>query len=137
MRVSSLALFFRSNTMRSMATERFMIEFASLTDFCKVDDDDDVVYFENHFNFVTSCICVFVALPNQSWLWLISVFNTVQVIMTTIKYIPQVSVFFDVLFMFQHYVLYPSNKNVDFSNVDLESTAPLVKSSNPSEAETA
>ncbi|KAJ4962044.1 hypothetical protein NE237_021954 [Protea cynaroides] len=141
---------------------------------------------------LSAAVCVFVALPNQSWLWLISVFSTIQVTMTTIKYIPQaimnfgrkstegwsignilldllggvmnyaqmtmqsidqgswvnfygnigktllslVSVFFDLLFMFQHYVLYPSNKNIDSSNVDLESAAPLVKSSNPSQAET-
>ncbi|XP_043709980.1 cystinosin homolog [Telopea speciosissima] len=41
---------------------------------------------------VSAAVSVFVAVPNHSWLWLISVFNTIQVIMTTIKYIPQVRV---------------------------------------------
>ncbi|XP_042496536.1 cystinosin homolog [Macadamia integrifolia] len=142
---------------------------------------------------ISAAVCVFVALPNQSWLWLISVFNTIQVIMTTIKYIPQaimnfgrkstegwsignilldllgglmnyaqmamqsidqgswvnfygnigktllslVSVFFDLLFMFQHYVLYPSKNDIASPKVDLENTAPLLKSSDPSPAENA
>eukprot|EP00271_Cylindrocystis_brebissonii_P006825 TRINITY_DN19655_c0_g1_i1.p1 TRINITY_DN19655_c0_g1~~TRINITY_DN19655_c0_g1_i1.p1 ORF type:complete len:285 (-),score=29.50 TRINITY_DN19655_c0_g1_i1:328-1182(-) len=30
-----------------------------------------------------------IAIPSGSWLWLVSSFNTIQVIMTTIKYIPQ------------------------------------------------
>ncbi|PKA54485.1 Cystinosin like [Apostasia shenzhenica] len=34
-------------------------------------------------------VCLIVAWPKHSWLWLISVFNTLQVIMTAIKYIPQ------------------------------------------------
>lgn len=38
---------------------------------------------------ITVAVCFFIALPSQSWLWLISIFNTMQVIMTTIKYIPQ------------------------------------------------
>lgn len=115
---------------------------------------------------IAAAICVFIALPSQSWLWLISVFNTIQVVMTVIKYIPQavmnfcrkstdgfsignilldflggvtnygqmavqsidqgswvnfygnigktllslVSIFFDLLFMVQHYVLYPGKK---------------------------
>ncbi|XP_020246555.1 cystinosin homolog [Asparagus officinalis] len=37
----------------------------------------------------TALVCIITSWPNQSWLWLISVFNTIQVIMTTIKYIPQ------------------------------------------------
>ncbi|XP_042503916.1 cystinosin homolog [Macadamia integrifolia] len=142
---------------------------------------------------LSAVVCVFVAWPKHSWLWLISVFNTIQVIMTTIKYIPQaimnctrkstegwsignilldllggvmnyaqmamqsidqgswvnfygnigktllslVSIFFDLLFMFQHYILYPSNKIIASSKVDLESTAPLLNSSNPSQAEDA
>ncbi|KAI4339516.1 hypothetical protein MLD38_024455 [Melastoma candidum] len=113
-----------------------------------------------------AAVCFFVALPHNSWLWLISVFNTIQVIMTLIKYIPQavmnfarkstdgfsignilldfvggmanyaqmavqsvdqgswvnfygnigktllsfISIFFDLLFMLQHYILYPSKK---------------------------
>ncbi|KAK8923840.1 hypothetical protein KSP39_PZI019287 [Platanthera zijinensis] len=35
-------------------------------------------------------VCLIVAWPKHSWLWLISVFNSIQVIMTAIKYIPQV-----------------------------------------------
>ncbi|OVA17590.1 Lysosomal cystine transporter [Macleaya cordata] len=38
---------------------------------------------------VSAAVCVVIAWPTQSWLWLISVFNTIQVIMTVIKYIPQ------------------------------------------------
>eukprot|EP00262_Sarcandra_glabra_P014522 TRINITY_DN426_c0_g1_i1.p1 TRINITY_DN426_c0_g1~~TRINITY_DN426_c0_g1_i1.p1 ORF type:complete len:276 (-),score=32.57 TRINITY_DN426_c0_g1_i1:34-861(-) len=38
---------------------------------------------------VCAAVCVIIAWPNQSWLWLISVFNTIQVVMTAIKYIPQ------------------------------------------------
>ncbi|PKU71947.1 cystinosin homolog [Dendrobium catenatum] len=34
-------------------------------------------------------VCLIVAWPKLSWLWLISVFNTIQVVMTAIKYIPQ------------------------------------------------
>eukprot|EP00250_Pteridium_aquilinum_P002173 c12372_g1_i1 orf=171-1004(+) len=34
-------------------------------------------------------ICVAVAWPQGKWLWLVSVFNIIQVIMTLIKYIPQ------------------------------------------------
>ncbi|KAK3001845.1 hypothetical protein RJ639_020250, partial [Escallonia herrerae] len=34
-------------------------------------------------------VCVFIALPTHSWLWLLSCFNTVQVVMTVVKYIPQ------------------------------------------------
>ncbi|KAF9604150.1 hypothetical protein IFM89_002825 [Coptis chinensis] len=114
---------------------------------------------------LSAIVCVFVAIPKHSWLWIITVFSTIQVIMTVIKYIPQVvmnfrrkstqgwsignilldllggmtnygqmamqsidqgswvnfygnigktllslaSIFFDLLFIFQHYVLYPSN----------------------------
>lgn len=115
---------------------------------------------------LSAAVCVFVAIHRHSWLWLISVFNTIQVIMTTIKYVPQaimnfrlkstdgfsienilldllgglsnygqmatqsidqhswvnfygnigktllslVSIFFDILFIIQHYVLYPVKK---------------------------
>ena len=38
---------------------------------------------------LTVAVCVFVALPSHSWLWLVSCFNTLQVVMTVIKYIPQ------------------------------------------------
>ncbi|XP_050230948.1 cystinosin homolog [Mercurialis annua] len=116
---------------------------------------------------LSAAACFFVALHRHSWLWLISVFNTIQVCMTVIKYIPQaimnfmrkstdgfsignilldfvggltnyaqmatqsidqhswvnfygnigktllslVSIFFDILFMIQHYILYPANKS--------------------------
>lgn len=113
-----------------------------------------------------AAICIFVAIPRHSWLWLVSCFNTIQVVMTIIKYIPQavlnfrqkstvgfsignilldffggvtnycqmvvqsvdqnslvnfygnigktmislVSIVFDILFMVQHYVLYPAQR---------------------------
>ncbi|KAM7509847.1 hypothetical protein LguiB_008722 [Lonicera macranthoides] len=119
-------------------------------------------------------VCVFVALPSQSWLWLVSCFNILQVVMTVIKYIPQVvmnfrrkstigfsignilldllggltnygqmvvqsvdqhswvnfygnigktllslvSIFFDLIFILQHYVLYPAKKSVISTNLD-------------------
>ncbi|XP_074267533.1 cystinosin homolog [Silene latifolia] len=115
---------------------------------------------------ISAAVCVFVAIHRHSWLWLTSVFSTIQVTMTVIKYIPQafmnfrrkstdgfsignilldllggltnygqmavqsvdqkswvnfygnigktllslVSIFFDILFIIQHYVLYPENK---------------------------
>lgn len=34
-------------------------------------------------------ICFLVALPTGSWLWLVNIFNGIQLLMTTIKYIPQ------------------------------------------------
>ncbi|KAK7316135.1 hypothetical protein VNO77_34896 [Canavalia gladiata] len=37
----------------------------------------------------SATICFFIALPTQSWLWLISIFNSIQVVMTLIKYFPQ------------------------------------------------
>ncbi|KAI3713259.1 hypothetical protein L1987_71833 [Smallanthus sonchifolius] len=37
----------------------------------------------------TVAICVCVAMPKHSWLWLVSCFNMLQVSMTVIKYIPQ------------------------------------------------
>ncbi|TKY46454.1 Cystinosin-like protein [Spatholobus suberectus] len=37
----------------------------------------------------SAAVCFFIALPSQSWLWLISIFNTIQVGMTLIKYFPQ------------------------------------------------
>ncbi|XP_044465837.1 cystinosin homolog isoform X1 [Mangifera indica] len=117
---------------------------------------------------LAAAVCFFVALPSHKWLWLISVFNAIQVVMTLIKYIPQavmnfrrkstdgfsignilldflggctnytqmlvqsidqhswvnfygnigktllslVSIFFDLLFMCQHYLLYPAKKTV-------------------------
>ncbi|KNA20439.1 hypothetical protein SOVF_052430 [Spinacia oleracea] len=133
-----------------------------------------------------AAVCVFVALPSHSWLWLITVFNTIQVSMTVIKYIPQafmnfyrkstegfsignilldflggvtnygqmatqsidqgswvnfygnigktllslVSIFFDLLFMVQHYVLYRSKPIHHPSKVEDEANKEaLLKSS--------
>ncbi|KAL5722554.1 hypothetical protein ACHQM5_006063 [Ranunculus cassubicifolius] len=140
---------------------------------------------------VSAAICVFVAWPSNSWLWLISVFSTIQVTMTVIKYIPQavlnfkrkstigwsignilldllggvtnygqmamqsidqdswvnfygnigktllslVSVFFDLLFIVQHYVLYPSKGEKIILEDDDEIDAPLVKPSQGSQSE--
>ncbi|CAB4275372.1 unnamed protein product [Prunus armeniaca] len=36
-----------------------------------------------------AAVCFFVALPTHSWLWLINVFNSIQVFMTVVKYTPQ------------------------------------------------
>ncbi|KAI9120502.1 hypothetical protein K1719_007535 [Acacia pycnantha] len=38
---------------------------------------------------LTAVVCFSLALPTRSWLWLLSVFNTIQVCMTVVKYIPQ------------------------------------------------
>ncbi|KAI3831474.1 hypothetical protein MKW92_003555 [Papaver armeniacum] len=132
---------------------------------------------------VSAAVCSFVAWPNQSWLWLISVFNAIQVTMTVIKYIPQdgapahvfldllggvtsytqmvmqsidqgslvnfygnlgkcllslVSIFYDLIFLFQRYVLYHSKKDEISSKSEMvhdESAAPLMKSSYHSQAE--
>ncbi|XP_058751260.1 cystinosin homolog [Vicia villosa] len=37
----------------------------------------------------SAAVCFFIALPTHSWLWLISIFNSIQVCMTLIKYFPQ------------------------------------------------
>lgn len=130
-------------------------------------------------------VCVFVALPSHSWLWLVSCFSTLQIGMTVLKYIPQavmnfrrkstvgfsignilldllgglanygqmivqsidqnswvnfygnigktllslVTVFFDIIFVLQHYVLYPSKKMVPSPNLDALSEEGLLKSS--------
>ncbi|XP_061376225.1 cystinosin homolog [Gastrolobium bilobum] len=37
----------------------------------------------------STAVCFFIALRSQSWLWLISIFNSIQVCMTVIKYFPQ------------------------------------------------
>ncbi|XP_060187397.1 cystinosin homolog isoform X2 [Lycium barbarum] len=134
---------------------------------------------------LTVAVCVFIAFPSHSWLWLISCFNTLQVVMTVIKYIPQaimnfqrkstigfsignilldllggvtnygqmvvqsidqnswvnfygnigktllslVSIFFDVLFILQHYLLYPAWKTVTSRDVDVTGKKPLLKTS--------
>ncbi|KAL6136169.1 PREDICTED: cystinosin homolog [Fragaria vesca subsp. vesca] len=133
-----------------------------------------------------AAICFFVALPTHSWLWLISIFNSIQVFMTVIKYTPQaymnfirkstdgLSIFFilldfsggvgsyaqmavqsidqdswvnfygnigktllslicvsyDLLFIFQHFVLYPSKKALISPKVVIskENLEPLVSS---------
>nr|KJB40723.1 hypothetical protein B456_007G075000 [Gossypium raimondii] len=131
-----------------------------------------------------AAICFFIALPSQSWLWLISIFNSIQVFMTVVKYIPQavmnfarkstdgfsignilldfvgglanyaqmavqsidqnswvnfygnigktllslVSIFFDIIFMCQHYLLYPAKKATFRSKLEREGKEPLVKS---------
>ncbi|KAL0351081.1 UNVERIFIED_CONTAM: Cystinosin [Sesamum radiatum] len=132
---------------------------------------------------LSAAACVFVALPTHSWYWLVSCFNTLQIVMTTIKYMPQavfnfqrkstsgfsmgyvsfdflgsttsfcqmmvqsidqrswvnfygnigktllslVSIFFDILFMVQHFVLYPSKKTTDVSpSDDAESKEPML-----------
>ncbi|PRQ54102.1 putative lysosomal cystine transporter [Rosa chinensis] len=135
-----------------------------------------------------AAVCTLVALPTHSWLWLISIFNSIQVFMTVIQYTPQaymnfirkstdglsiffilldlsggvgsyaqmavqsidqdswvnfygnigktllslICVSFDLLFICQHYVLYPSKKplispKMITSKEDLE---PLVSSNN-------
>ncbi|KAF5205416.1 Cystinosin-like protein [Thalictrum thalictroides] len=124
---------------------------------------------------ISAAICSFVAISKHSWLWMINVFNIIQVTMTVIKYIPQVvmnfrrkstegwsignilldmlggvtnyaqmamqsidqgswenfygnigkimlslvSVFFDLVFIFQHYVIYPSKKQKTASKADV------------------
>ncbi|WJX65955.1 hypothetical protein P8452_50563 [Trifolium repens] len=39
--------------------------------------------------FLTSAVCVCISLPQHQWLWLINIFNVIQVALTIIKYIPQ------------------------------------------------
>ncbi|XP_008230460.1 PREDICTED: cystinosin homolog isoform X1 [Prunus mume] len=36
-----------------------------------------------------AAVCFLVALPTHSWLWLINIFNSIQVFMTVVKYTPQ------------------------------------------------
>ncbi|KAL7232697.1 hypothetical protein ACSBR2_010664 [Camellia fascicularis] len=140
---------------------------------------------------LAAAVCVFVALPSHSWLWLVSCFNTLQVTMTVVKYIPQavmnfrrkstvgfsignilldllggvanygqmavlsidqnswvnfygnigktllslVSIFFDLLFILQHYVLYPTKKMSTTPNPDKVSQEPLLKSSDDTNSE--
>ncbi|XP_041006426.1 cystinosin homolog [Juglans microcarpa x Juglans regia] len=132
-----------------------------------------------------AAVCFFISLPTHSWLWLITIFNSIQVFMTVIKYIPQafmnfarkstdgfsignilldffggvtnyaqmavqsidqgswvnfygnigktllslVSIFFDIIFMCQHYVLYPEKKAQVSPKLIEENREPLVKSS--------
>ncbi|GLU11381.1 hypothetical protein SLE2022_281330 [Rubroshorea leprosula] len=141
---------------------------------------------------LAAAICFFIALPKHSWLWLISVFNSIQVFMTMIKYIPQalfnfarkstdgfsignilldftgglanyaqmavqsidqnswvnfygnigktllslVSVSFDILFMLQHFVLYPAKSTTPSTLNGEDKKDPLIKSSDQPESET-
>lgn len=134
---------------------------------------------------LSAAVCVFVAIHRHSWFWLVSCFNTIQVVMTVIKYIPQailnfrrkstigfsignilldffggvtnygqmvvqsvdqnswvnfygnigktmislVSIFFDILFMVQHYVLYRPKKTEDHSDPNVVSKEPLLETS--------
>ncbi|GFP84971.1 cystinosin homolog [Phtheirospermum japonicum] len=39
---------------------------------------------------LAAAVCVCIAIPRHSWFWLVSCFNTIQVVMTVLKYIPQV-----------------------------------------------
>nr|XP_016492151.1 PREDICTED: cystinosin homolog [Nicotiana tabacum] len=126
-------------------------------------------------SWLSVAVCIFVAFPKYSWLFLVSCFNTLQVVMTVIKYIPHavmnfrrkstigfsignilldlfggltnygqmavqstdqhslvnfygnigktllslVSIFLDILFIVQHYVLYPSRKEVASLDFDV------------------
>ncbi|KAL5581280.1 hypothetical protein UlMin_013722 [Ulmus minor] len=136
-------------------------------------------------------VCFFVALPIHSWLWLINIFNSIQVFMTVVKYIPQacmnfkrkstdgfsvgnilldfsggvancaqmavqsidqdsmvnfygnigktllslISIFFDIIFMVQHFLLYSSRRALISSKTSKESKEPLVKSTDYPESE--
>ncbi|KAK4282293.1 hypothetical protein QN277_013689 [Acacia crassicarpa] len=129
-----------------------------------------------------AAVCFFVALSNHSWLWLISIFNSIQVCMTLIKYMPQaimnflrkstdgfsiggvlldfsggvfnysqmavqsidqgswvnffgnigkvlislVTIFYDSVFMFQHYVLYLGKKDGVGAKADGKMREPLI-----------
>ncbi|XP_031265050.1 cystinosin homolog [Pistacia vera] len=141
---------------------------------------------------LSAAVCFFVALPNHSWLWLINIFNSIQVFMTLIKYTPQVvmnfrrkntdgfsigyvffdfsggctsytqmivqsidqnswvnfygnlgktllslvSVSFDLVFMCQHYLLYPAKQAaVVAPELKKEVSEPLLKSSDHPELE--
>ncbi|KAI4366904.1 hypothetical protein MLD38_022706 [Melastoma candidum] len=133
---------------------------------------------------LTAAVCFFVALPHDSWLWLISIFNSIQVFITTIKYIPQavmnfarkstdgfsivyilldflggmanfsqmamqsldqgsfvnfygnmgktsislICMFFDLLFMCQHFILYPSKRVAITANANKGLQEQLIKS---------
>ncbi|KAL5581279.1 hypothetical protein UlMin_013721 [Ulmus minor] len=136
-------------------------------------------------------VCFFIALPTHSWLWLINIFNSIQVFMTVIKYIPQafmnfkrkstdgfsignilldfsggvanyaqmavqsidqnswvnfygnlgktllslISIFFDIIFMVQHFLLYSGRRALISSKISKESKEPLVKSTDDPESE--
>lgn len=55
-----------------------------------------------------------------------------------IVFLAQVSIFFDLLFMVQHYLLYPYKNeklSLDADAAQDDNTAPLIKSSDPSQSE--
>lgn len=138
----------------------------------------------------SAALCLLITLQSHSWLWLVSIFNNIQVLMTVIKYIPQaymnfgrkstdgfsignilldfcggmtnfaqmavqsidqdswvnfygnigkillslVSIFFDLVFICQHYVLY--SKEITLSpKLEGESVEPLIKSTDHPESE--
>ncbi|XP_057443354.1 cystinosin homolog [Lotus japonicus] len=126
-------------------------------------------------------VCFFIALPKHHWLWLVSILNVMQVILTVIKYVPQavmnflrkstegwsvgftlldfagsvatygqmvmqsidqgswknvsgnigkvlvalVSILFDIIFMCQHYLLYPAKHNKSETSTELENSKPV------------
>ncbi|PON44044.1 Lysosomal cystine transporter [Parasponia andersonii] len=128
-------------------------------------------------------VCFLIALPTHSWLWLISVFNLIQVCMTAIKYTPQafmnfkrkstkgfsivyilcdfsggvanfgqmtvqsmdqnswvnfygnigklllalISIFFDLIFIFQHFLLYSTKREMIPSKTSKEEEEPLIR----------
>ncbi|XP_012568144.2 cystinosin homolog [Cicer arietinum] len=131
---------------------------------------------------LTAGVCVIIALPHHHWLWLISIFNGIQVGLTIIKYIPQavmnfmrkstdgwsiglvlldffggianylqmimqsidqgswkniygnigkllvavVSIIFDIIFMCQHYCLYPpKDTKLDAANNNCQRLLPM------------
>ncbi|KAG7022696.1 Cystinosin-like protein, partial [Cucurbita argyrosperma subsp. argyrosperma] len=134
---------------------------------------------------VFAAACFFIALPTHSWLWLVSMFNSIQVLMTVIKYSPQaflnftrkstmgfsihtvvldfiggvatltqmsvqsidqgswvnffgnigkpllasVSIVFDLIFFYQHFVLYRVKASKVSSQRDPESTEALLENS--------
>ncbi|XP_041998439.1 cystinosin homolog isoform X3 [Salvia splendens] len=136
---------------------------------------------------LAAAVCVFVSIPRHSWFWLVSCFNTIQVVMTVIKYIPQVylnyrrkstigfsignilldffggitnyfqmvvqsidqnswinfygnigktmislvSILFDILFMVQHYILYPASKRTSDNPISVSNEPLLGTSDDP------
>ncbi|KAL5581283.1 hypothetical protein UlMin_013725 [Ulmus minor] len=127
-------------------------------------------------------VSFFVALPTHSWLWLINIFNSIQVFMAVIKYFPHtdgfsignilldfsggvasyaqmavqsidqdswvnfygnigkpllslICIFFDIIFMVQHFLLYSGRRALIPSKTSKESEQPLVKSTDDPESE--
>ncbi|KAK3139637.1 hypothetical protein QOZ80_5AG0386680 [Eleusine coracana subsp. coracana] len=134
---------------------------------------------------IAAIVCIGIAWPKSEWLWLIDVFNSIQVGMTAIKYIPQAimnfrrkstigwsignilldltggvlnfgqmgvqsidqytlvnfygnigktllsleTVFFDIVFIIQHYVLYPVKRDENGKAIISERITPLIRPS--------